>query len=244
VTELESVLDELAAGAPVRRSSWNDVVARARRARRRRFAVLAAAAVAVLTLAIPALGIGGRLTDVFSGSPVRTEELSPEQLHVLGAMAAGVTPRLPASAEESLARVQAADLRRIATREGTSYYVADREGGGLCVTINYPGTRHPFSGYSCSPDFPSPKMPVLDESVFGGPPTAPVIRRLEGFAADGVASVEVVTLAGTHADADVEDNVYLRTKDLPREIVCEINASAADGSVIYRFGLRPGRCPG
>jgi hypothetical protein len=242
VTELESILDELAAGAPVSRSSWNDVVARARRARRKRLAVATAAAVAVVVLAIPALGLGGRLTDVFSGSPVRTEELSPEQLHVLGAMSAGVMPRLPASAQESPARVQAANFRRIATREGTSYYVADREGGGLCVTINYLGTRHPFSGYLCSPDFPSPKMPILDETVFGGPLAAPVVRRLEGFAADGVASVELVTVAGTHADAEVEDNVYLRTNDLPHEVVCEINARAADGSVIYRLDLR--RCPG
>lgn len=242
MTELESVLDELAAGAPVSRSSWTDVVARARRTRRKRLAGATAAGVAVMALAIPALGLGDRLTDVFTGSPVRTEELSPEQLHVLGAMAAGFTPRLPASAKESLARVQGANLRRIATREGTSYYVADLEGGGLCVTINYPSTRHPFSGYSCSPDFPSPKRPVLDESVFGGSPAAPVVRRLQGFAADGVARVEVVTVNGTHVDAAVEDNVYLRTKNLPGEVACEINARDADGSVIYRFGLMPGRC--
>jgi hypothetical protein len=243
VTELESVLDELVARAPVARSSWNDVVARARRARRKRLALATAAAVAVVTLEIPALGIGGRLTDVFSGSPVSTEELSPEQLHVLGAMAAGVTPRLPASAKESLARVQSANLRRIATREGTSYYVADREGGGLCVTIVRPDDRTPFSGYLCSPDFPSPEQPIADESVFGSSPAAPVIRRLEGFAADGVARVELVTVDGTHVDAEVEDNVYLRTNDLPHEIVCEIDARAADGSVIYKSRLIRG-CAG
>ena len=42
---------------------------------------------------------------------------------------------LPASAQESLARVGAAHLREIATRDGLSYYVADRVGAGLCVTI-------------------------------------------------------------------------------------------------------------
>jgi len=243
VSELGSVLDELALEAPVDQASWQDVVARARRARRRRVALVAAGAAAVLALAIPALGIGGLLTDVFTGEPVKTNQLSPRQLHVLGAMAAGVEPRLPASTEASMARVGAANLRRIATRDGNSYYVANRAGGGLCVTIVHRGDRTPFSGYLCSPDFPSPKMPIADESVFGaGSIDDPIVTRLEGFAADGVASVEVVTLSGSRAAADVEDNVYLRTDDLPRERVREISALNARGSVIYKICLMRGGC--
>jgi hypothetical protein len=239
---MESVLDELSAAAPVEQSSWQDVVARARRSRRRRLTLAVIAAAAVLALALPAWGIGGRLLDLFSGDPVSSDELSPEALHVLGAMTAGVQPRLPASAQESLARVGAANLRRIATRDGRSYYVANRAGGGHCMTITSVGDRNPFVGYLCSPDFPSPKQPLLDESAFGGSLDSPVVRRLEGFAADGVTSVELVTAAGSRATAPVEDNVYLRTEGLPNEVVREIAALDSAGKQIYKVCLVRGGC--
>ena len=242
MSELGPVLNELVSGAPVDQASWQDVVARARHAKRRRLGLAAAGAAAVVALAIPALGIGGRLTDLFTGEPVSTDQLSSEQMHVLGAMASGVSPRLPASAQESLARVRASDLRRIAARDGSSYYVAHRHGGGLCVMISHPGDQHPFSSYFCSPDFPSPKQPVLDESVFGGSLDAPVIRRLEGFAADGVAKVAVLTAGGSEAETLVQDNVYVRTEGLPKESVLGIIARDAEGTAVYKFCVVRGGC--
>lgn len=242
MSELNSVLDDLGAGAPVEQADWQDVLARTRRARRRKLAVAVAGAAAVLALAIPALGIGGRLADLFTGEPVSTDQLSPDQMHVLGAMAAGVSPRLPASAGESLARVRASDLRRIATRGGRSYYVANRRGGGHCVTITYSGDQHPFSSYLCSPDFPSPKKPILDESMFGSSPDTPVIRRLEGFAADGVVSVAVLTANGSQAETAVEDNVYVRAEGLPREGIRGIVARDAEGKVVYTICFARGGC--
>jgi len=242
VSELASVLDELAVGAPVERASWQDVVARAHRSRRRRLTLTVVVATALLALALPTLGIGGRLLDLFSGDPVGSDELSPEALRVLGAMSAGVEPRLPASAQESMARVGAANLRRIATRDGDSFYVADRAGGGHCVTITHAGERNPFAGYLCSPDFPSQKQPLADESVFGGSPEAPVVRRLEGFAADGVAGIEVVTVSGSRVTTSAEDNVYLRTDRLPSERVREIVAVDSAGSPIYSMCLMRGGC--
>jgi hypothetical protein len=242
VNELESVLDELSAGAPIDGSSWQDVMARARRARRRRLTLAVIAAAVAVALAVPTLGIGSRLLDLFSGDPVSSDELSPQALHVLGAMSAGVQPRLPASAQESMARVGAANLRRIATRDGNSYYVADRAGGGLCLTITHAGDRNPFVGYLCSPDFPSPKQPLADESVFGGSVEAPVVRRLEGFAADGVAGVEVIAVDGSRVTTPVQDNVYLRTEDLPSERVREIVAVDSAGSPLYSMCLVRGGC--
>ncbi len=243
MNELESVLDELSAGAPIGRSSWQDVVTRARRARRRRLTLAVVAAGAVLVLALPTLGLSGGLLGLFGGEPVNSDQFSPEQLHVLGAMAAGVSPRLPATAKQSLARVGAANLRRIATRDGNSYYVANRAGGGLCVTIAHSGDRNPLIGYLCSPDFPSPKLPLLDESVFGGGTIdSPVVTRLEGFAADGVATVEVVTVTGSRVTTPVEDNVYLRTDDLPNEPVRQIAALDSEGKQIYAECLRRGAC--
>jgi hypothetical protein len=242
VSELASVLDQLAVEAPVDEASWQDVVARARRSRRRRLTLAVVLATTLLALALPALGIGGRLLDLFSGDPVSSDELSPEALRVLGAMSAGVEPRLPASAQESMARVGAANLRRIATRDGDSFYVADRAGGGHCLTITHDGDRNPFVSYLCSPDFPSPKQPIEDESAFGGSPEAPVVRRLEGFAADGVASIEVVTVNGSRVTTSVQDNVYLRTDGLPRERVREIVAADSAGSPIYTMCLLHGGC--
>lgn len=242
MNRLASVLDELAVGAPVQRASWQDVVARAHRSRRRRLTLAVVVATAVLALALPTLGLGGRLLDLFSGDPVSSDELSPEALRVLGAMSAGVQPRLPASAQESMARVGAANLRRIATRDGDSFYVADRAGGGHCLTITHAGERNPFVGYLCSPDFPSPKQPIEDESAFGGSPEAPVVRRLEGFAADGVASIEVVTVNGSRVTTPVQNNVYLRTDGLPNDPLREIVAIDSAGSPLFSMCLMRGGC--
>jgi hypothetical protein len=146
-------------------------------------------------------------------------------------MSSGVSPRVPTSAQDSLTRVGAAHLRLIATRDGRSYYVANLAGGGLCVTITWPGDPNPFIGYECSPDFPSSKRPVLDKSVFASPPGAPVVvRRLEGFAADGVASIEVIADDGSRIQVPVEDNVYLKTADLPTAPIREVVALDAAGA--------------
>jgi hypothetical protein len=158
-------------------------------------------------------------------------------------MSSGVSPRVSASADQSLARVGAANLRRIAVRDGRSYYVANLTGGGLCVTITFPGERDPFVGYSCSPDFPSAKRPLLDVSRFAGSVGAPVIRLFEGFAADAVTTVELVTDSGTRVIVPVKDNVYVRTTDLPDEPVQIILARDSAGSVISRLCLARGVCP-
>jgi hypothetical protein len=50
--------------------------------------------------------------------------------------------------------------------------------------------------HSCSRDFPSAERPVLDRSTFAGAPDAPVSQRLEVFAADSVAAVELATVGG------------------------------------------------
>lgn len=243
MSKLDSVLDELGAGAPTDQANWEDVVARARRPRRVQLGFAGIAAAALLVLAAPAFGISGRLLDLFSGEPVSSDQLSQDQLHVLGAMSAGVSPRLDVSAKESLARVGAADLRRIATRDGRSYYVANTSRGGLCVTITYPGDPNPLISYECYPDFPSSSRPLLDRSVFAGSFEAPTVRLLEGFAADGVASVGLRTAGGAvEAKTDVENNVYYRNTTLPAEPIDEIVALDASGNVIYSFCLVRGGC--
>jgi hypothetical protein len=228
------VLDELVAEAPLDRSSWDDVLVRARRPSRRRAAVVGVAALAAIAVAAPAFGLGERLRDLFGGEPVGSERLSAEELHVLGAMAQGVSPRVPASQQDDLARLGAASLRRIATRGSRAYYVADRWGGGLCISIGTTDAPRLLGSIACSPDFPSPARPIFDQSTSRGPIAQPHVNRLEGFAADGVASVGLVTTDGDLAAVTpVQDNVYLATEGLPAEPVGGIVALDANGTRVY-----------
>jgi hypothetical protein len=177
---------------------------------------------------------------------LRTEQLSDAQRHVLGAMASGVSPRIPTSAQEDLGRVGGAHLRQIAERDGRAYFVSDLRGGGLCVTIRATDDPSGSWGYTCSPDFPSAARPLLDESVFWGlrgSTPEPRIVRLEGFADDSVASVGVMSADGrVEALTPVQDNVYLRTDDLPDGPVGGIVALDASGARVYDLCYVRGGC--
>lgn len=121
--------------------------------------------------------------------------------------------------------------------------MANLAGGGLCVSISPATDPGPRAGYQCSPDFPSARRPLLDESVFGGSPQEPVLTRLEGFAADGVARVAVITDAGERtAETAVEDNVYLRTDGLPSDRVRGIVALDSAGAPLYTYCIAGGGC--
>lgn len=244
MSEFEKVLDELVADAPVTRASWGDVQKRARRSSRRR---VTAAAVAVVGLAIiaPTVAIGGQLIGLFggSGTPVDTKSLSARELHAIGAMADGTSPRVPASKREDESRVDASSLRQIATRNGHAFFVANRQGGGVCVSVGVVESARTLGAIACSPDFPSPSMPILDQSVFAGSFDGPTVRLLQGFAADGVASVGLRTASGVvEAKTPVENNVYYRSTSLPAEPIDEIVALDAGGNVIYSFCLVRGGC--
>jgi hypothetical protein len=236
VNGLKVALDELAAAAPVNRASWSDVQARARRPRRRRtllaVAVLMLSAVVVAT---PAFGIRGRLLGLFEGTPVKTERLSAEELHVLSAMTHGVSPRVPASQREDVARFEASSLRQIATRNGRAFFVANVRGGGLCVSVARIGGPRLLGSISCTPDFPSASRPILDESVFTGLIGKALIPlRFEGFAADGVASVALMMGNGElTAETPVEANVYSRTEGLPKQPITATVALDADGNRLH-----------
>ena len=245
--ELDSTLDALVAGAPVGAADWNDVVRRARRPRR--VALTVALATAFLTsvlLATPALGIKERVGNLFQGEPVRAERLSPRRLHNLSAMASGVSPRSPASQAQDRARFEASSFRQIAIRGNRVFFVADRSGGGLCISIADVDDPDVLGSIGCSPDFPSAERPIFDESRihlravydrkgrFHGLEEPLTVLRLEGFAADGVASVALLMPdGGIEALTPVEDNVYYRIDDLPTEPIAGIVALDAEGHRIY-----------
>jgi hypothetical protein len=252
MTKLAAVLDGLVTDAPVERSSWDDVLARARRTTQRRVGLATAvAALIAIVLATPALGLGNGLMGIFDGTPVEPARVPASDLHVLSAMVHGVSPRVPASRQEDATRFQAASLRQLAVREGRTYFAARAEGGGTCVAIGEVGAKHLFGSMSCAPDFPSSARPLLDESVWRGPGLDGgkgadlQISRLEGFAADGVASVGLLVADGKIvAVTQVEDNVYLRRDDLPGEPVLGIVALDKDKRVITIACMARGGCPG
>jgi hypothetical protein len=235
MSEFERVLDELVANAPVAQASWDDVQRRAQRSRRRRVVVAAAAVVGIAIIA-PTVAVAGQLFGLFGGdgTPVNTQSLSARELHAIGAMANGTSPRVPASTREDESRIDASSLRQIATRNGHAFFVANRQGGGVCVSVGVVGSTRTLGSITCSPDFPSRSMPILDQSVFAGSIDARTVRLLEGFATDGVAGVGLRTAGGVvEAKTPVENNVYYRNTSLPAEPIDEIVALDASGNVIY-----------
>jgi hypothetical protein len=181
------------------------------------------------------VAIGGQLLGFYGGgTPVDTENLSPYELHVIGAMTSGVSPRLPASKREDLARVGAGSLRQIATRDGHAFFVAKLKGGGVCVSVGVLGSKRTLGSIMCKPDFPSPSLPILDQSTFGGSPELTSMTRLEGFAADSVATVAILTSNGSlDAETPVRDNVYSRVDGFPDETVAGIVALDSTGTRLY-----------
>jgi hypothetical protein len=234
MSEFESVLDELVVDAPVARASWGDVQKRARRKRRRR---VTAAVVAVVGIAIaaPAVAIGGQLLGFFGGgTPVSADRLSSYDLHVIGAMASGVSPRVPTSKREDLERFGASSLRQIATRDGHTFFVARVKGGGLCVSVGVLGRDRTLGSIMCSPDFPSATLPILDQSTFSGSPELASMTRLEGFAADGVSTIGILTMNGkVEAETPVQDNVYSRVDGFPDGTVAGIVALDENGDRLH-----------
>ncbi len=234
MSEFESVLDELVVDAPVAGASWDDVQKRARSTRRRRVTATVVIAVVGIAIAAPAAAIGGRALGFFGGgTPVAAERFSSYDLHVIGAMATGVSPRVPASKRDDLAQFGASSLRQIATRDGHAFFVANRKGGGLCVSVGVLGSARMLGSIICSPDFPSPALPILDQSVFSFSSESPSLIRLEGFADDSVSSVGILTANGVEAETPVDQNVYSRMEDLPSAGVLGIVALDANGDRLH-----------
>lgn len=235
MNDLGSVLDELVADAPLARASWDDVRRRARRSRQRRIVTAVAITVVGVAIAAPAVAIGGQRLGLFGGgTPVAADALSPYNLHVMGAMANGTSPRVPASQREDMDRFSASSLRQIAERDGHTFFVARRREGGLCVSVGVTGSARVLGSIVCSPDFPSPRMPILDRSTVRGSPQLPASIRLEGFAADGVAAVGILTTSDTvEAQTAVQSNVYSRGEEVPMKEVAGIVALDRDGDRLY-----------
>lgn len=216
----DRTMARLAAANPFPPSSPSAPSTSSRRPRRR--AVVAALAAGLV--AVPALAFASDLGDLFgfstSGQPVATADTQFARVSGL---------------DEALAELEfPSTMRLIATRDGISFYAARRADGYLCFAVDASPATSDHKGVGCdlgnpslpgNPDFPSPARPIFDFSRFGG--------HLAGFAADGVATVDLLDGGGDVIDsAPVTDNVYADAN--PPAGGAAIEALDAHGSVVYR----------
>jgi hypothetical protein len=208
-------------------SDWQDVLRRAhgleqtmlvdapprpaqRRAFRRRSLVALALAAAVV---VPTAALAGHITGLLGlsnqGKPVATGSLSKDTGLVRALRELG----FPST------------LQLLGTRDGIDFYAAQRPGGQFCFAVvsSSDGPPRAASDVGCDGAFPSRGDPVSVSWVGG---------RLAGFAADGVASVEVLDASGaTLATAGVRDNLFVGGSAAPTGAVT-IRSLDANGNVV------------
>jgi hypothetical protein len=125
-------------------------------------------------------------------------------------------------------------MQLVATRDGIDFYAARRSDGYLCFAIDAAPGSDAHKGLGCdlgnpslpgTPAFPSPARPIFDFSRFSD--------KLAGFAADGVATVDLLDSAGNVIDSvPVTDNVYADAN--PPGGGAAIEALDASGAVVYK----------
>jgi hypothetical protein len=208
--------------------------------------------VATVIVATPAFGIGSRLADLFTGgTPVEADRLSPTDLLLLTS-GVGRIPlhEVPAARHEQLSRLGGTTIREIAARDGRSYFVIDKADGSHCYAVGSTNGTDFFDEIECprSPVFPSAARPILNMTVYRRLPSSGEgwKFRLEGIAADGVASVALLGENGDLLDETaVIDNVFLRVVDLPTVKPVAVVALDPNGNRLYTDCIDPASpaCP-
>jgi hypothetical protein len=200
----------------------------ARRRRQRRAVV---AAVAAVLVAVPAIAfaddVGGLFGFSTQGQTVATSDTPFSKISGLA---------------EALGELGVpSTMQLIASRDGIDFYAARRADGYLCFAIDAAPGADAHKGIGCdlgnpslpgNPAFPSAARPIFDFSRFGA--------GLAGFAADGVATVDLLDADGNViASAPVTDNVYADAN--PPAGGAAIEALDANGTVVYErsFGEAP-----
>jgi hypothetical protein len=189
------------------------------------------AAVAAVVLLVPTIAVAAR-THFFGlsnpGTPVPQSAIDAHEAS--GLDQAGFAP----------------ELTRLGERAGLAFYVARSRTGGYCFAISDAAAPTPHFGVAaCQNDasaFPSPAQPIVDLSplMSAAGSRAASVQRLEGFASDDVAAVEVLDLnGGVIAKAVVSGNFYA-TERLPEEAASAIVAMDANGSEVFRRSLLRG----
>jgi hypothetical protein len=197
----------------VRLAAANPVPAavRARRSTRRRY-VLVVVATALLVPAAYAtdrvLGIGNE------GTSVPTSSVLPGQSQL----------------DQALQEMQVGDtMQELGTVNGVRMYAARNAGGHICLAIDHVAATYE-KGVFC--DLNEPGFPSADEQVLTFP------GRLQGIAADGVATVEFVDAQGNVLDTvQVTHNLFASSIRVGMGVASYVVALDADGTVLARQKL-------
>lgn len=204
--------------------------ATSRRQPRRRVLV---AVLAAALIAVPAVAFAGEIGGLFGfsseGPPKPTSDTA-------FAEATGL--------DQAMAELGfPSTLQLIASRDGIDFYAARRADGHFCFALDAAPGSSAHKAVGCDlgdpalpnePAFPSPERPIVDFSRFSGG------ARLVGFAADGVATVNLLDAAGNVlASAPVSDNVYADAS--PPAGGAAVEALDGRGRVVYtrRFDETP-----
>ena len=179
------VIARLAAANPVPTGEPIEEPAPLRIVTRRR--VLAVGLVAVV--AVPTVAFAGRLADVLGisngGTSVSTTSVLPGE----------------SALDQAMQELDVGStMQYLGTLNGASFYVTRNTEGHFCVAINHGDAGKGFGCDLNADGFPSP-----DNQVLAFPP----LQHLQGVAADGVATVELLDASGNVVvSAPVSDNLF------------------------------------
>jgi hypothetical protein len=183
---------------------------RARHHRRRYVLVLAAAA-----LLVPAAYAADRLLGIGNeGTAVPTSSVLPGQSQL----------------DQALQELQVGDtMQDLGTVNGVRIYAARNSGGHICLAIDHVAETYE-KGVLC--DLNEPGFPSADEEALSFP------GRLQGIAADGVATVAFTDANGTVLDSTpVENNLFASSTRLGIGAATYIEALDANGTVLSKRKL-------
>jgi hypothetical protein len=182
------------------------------RVRPRRIVIAVALAVAI---AIPATAFAGKLSDLLGisngGTPVSLSSVLPGETKLDAAMH-----------ELELGGT----MQSLGTLNGVAFYATRNAHGHFCIAmVRVDGQFGKGFGCDLNADgFPSASVQAL---------TFPDFTRLQGVAADGVATVQALDENGSVLDSTpVEDNLFASTTDVPAGAATAIRTLDADGKII------------
>lgn len=179
--------------------------------RSRRFAIAVVLAVAIV---IPATAFAGRLADILgitnAGTSVPVTSVLPGET------------KLDAAMQELKV---GGTMQSLGTLNGVAFYATRNTDGDFCFAMVRVDGQF-GKGFGCDLNavgFPSPTVQAL---------TFPELTRLQGVAADGVATVQALDASGNVLDSTpVEDNLFASTTDLTAGSATAIRTLDANGNV-------------
>jgi hypothetical protein len=179
--------------------------------RPRRIAIAVTLAAAI---AIPATAFAGKLGDLLGitndGTPVPVNSVLPGET------------KLDAAMKELKV---GGTMQSLGTLNGVAFYATRNADSNFCFAMVRVDGQF-GKGFGCdlnADNFPSANVQAL---------TFPDLTRLQGVAADGVATVQALDANGNVLDSTpVEDNLFASATDLPDGAVAEIRTLDAAGNV-------------